>query len=81
MTRQWITALIVIGGVAMLGAGLEGAQRGWTMGGKASGRSATGGGALVAKPQASIGGGARPVRSGPGRRRTPSPLPRAPFLR
>jgi hypothetical protein len=60
MTRQWITALVAFVAIAMLGAGLEGAQRGWTMGGKASGRSATGG-ALVAKPQASIGGGANGI--------------------
>ena len=61
MTRQWISGLIGIGCAAMLGVGLEGAQRGWTMGGKASGRSTTRGGALVAKPQAAIGGGANGI--------------------
>lgn len=61
MTRKWINGLIVIGSVVILGAGLQGAQRAWSMPGKSSGRSAVRSAALVARPQASIGGGANGV--------------------
>jgi len=61
MTRNWTIGLIGIGAVVMLGAGLQGAQRGWTMPGKSSGRPTMRSGALVARPQASIGGGANGV--------------------
>ena len=58
MTRKWINGLVVIGGVLMLGAALQGAQRGWVMPGKSSGRSTVRSGAIVAGPQASITGAA-----------------------
>ena len=61
MTRKRINGLVVIGAVAILGAGLQAAQRGWTIPGKSSGRSAARSSALVARPQASIGGGANGV--------------------
>lgn len=61
MTRNWIGGLVVIGTVVTLGVGLGAAQRGWSMPGKASGRSGTRSGAVVAGPQASIGGAANGV--------------------
>ena len=61
MTRSWIGGLVVIGAMVTLGAGLGAAQRGWTMLGKSSDRATARSGALVARPQASIGGAANGV--------------------
>ena len=61
MTRNWINGLVVIGAVVTLGAGLVAAQRGWTIPGKSSGRSTARSSAVVARPQASIGGAANGV--------------------
>ena len=63
MTRKRINGLVVIGAVVILCAGLQAAQRGWTIPGKSSGARS---GALVARPQASIGGGANGVYCTPG---------------
>ena len=51
MTRNLSNALVLIGAVVTLGAGLGAAQRGWTVPGKSS---ATGSRTLVARPQAQI---------------------------
>ena len=61
MTRKWINGLVVLGAVATLGAVLSAAQRGWTLPGKSSGGSTARSSAIVAKPQASIGGAANGV--------------------
>ena len=56
MTRNLSNALVLIGAVVTLGAGLGAAQRGWTVPGKSS--AGTGSSTLVARPQASIVGSA-----------------------
>ena len=56
MTRNLINALVLIGAVVTLAAGLGAAQRGWTVPGKSS--PTTGSRTLAARPQASIVGSA-----------------------
>ena len=52
MTRNLSNALVLIGAVVTLGAGLGAAQRGWTVPGKSS--ATAGSRTLVARPQAQI---------------------------
>jgi len=61
VTRNFIGGCVVIGAVLTLGAALGAAQRGWTLPGKPSGSLTTRSRAVVARPQASIGGGANGV--------------------